>query len=299
MTTLLADPTQRRQLGFPDLGLIWRETPTGQREGLLLGVSVCGRASCRCADATLGTFAVTDRLTSARVAADGDLRLRWDESGGPAPALVEIVLRLDFESGVVTIDDADLQHPQAAARKAWVEAHCDAPFLDGLHGVWSLARRRDPKRRARLARVDLGEHLAWSAAFPDARRDSYAIGTHVFRVEEHACIKPGCTCADVRLVITAAFDDRELGSFLASPSDPEPREVSLGAGTRAQLDEVWARYRARHDVAARLATVQQECRAAMLHTALALPPPRATPAVGRNEPCPCGSHKKFKKCCGA
>jgi uncharacterized protein len=25
---------------------------------------------------------------------------------------------------------------------------------------------------------------------------------------------------------------------------------------------------------------------------------RATPRVGRNEPCPCGSGKKFKRCCG-
>lgn len=26
---------------------------------------------------------------------------------------------------------------------------------------------------------------------------------------------------------------------------------------------------------------------------------RSAPKVGRNEPCPCGSGKKFKKCCGA
>ncbi len=25
---------------------------------------------------------------------------------------------------------------------------------------------------------------------------------------------------------------------------------------------------------------------------------RSTPKVGRNEPCPCGSGKKYKKCCG-
>ena len=25
---------------------------------------------------------------------------------------------------------------------------------------------------------------------------------------------------------------------------------------------------------------------------------RAAPKVGRNDPCPCGSGKKFKKCCG-
>ncbi|MDA8018921.1 MAG: SEC-C domain-containing protein [Thermoanaerobaculia bacterium] len=32
------------------------------------------------------------------------------------------------------------------------------------------------------------------------------------------------------------------------------------------------------------------------------PPPkptvRATPKIGRNEPCPCGSDRKYKKCCG-
>ncbi len=28
-------------------------------------------------------------------------------------------------------------------------------------------------------------------------------------------------------------------------------------------------------------------------------PPRQVTKVGRNEPCPCGSGKKFKKCCGA
>jgi preprotein translocase subunit SecA len=27
-------------------------------------------------------------------------------------------------------------------------------------------------------------------------------------------------------------------------------------------------------------------------------PARATPRVGRNDPCPCGSGKKYKKCCG-
>jgi SEC-C motif domain protein len=26
---------------------------------------------------------------------------------------------------------------------------------------------------------------------------------------------------------------------------------------------------------------------------------RATPKIGRNDPCPCGSGKKYKKCCGA
>jgi preprotein translocase subunit SecA len=31
---------------------------------------------------------------------------------------------------------------------------------------------------------------------------------------------------------------------------------------------------------------------------LDLPVRRAVPKVGRNEPCPCGSGKKYKNCCG-
>ena len=30
-----------------------------------------------------------------------------------------------------------------------------------------------------------------------------------------------------------------------------------------------------------------------------LPFEREAPKVGRNDPCPCGSGKKYKKCCGA
>jgi uncharacterized protein len=30
----------------------------------------------------------------------------------------------------------------------------------------------------------------------------------------------------------------------------------------------------------------------------AVPQRRSGPKVGRNDPCPCGSGKKFKKCCG-
>ncbi len=33
-------------------------------------------------------------------------------------------------------------------------------------------------------------------------------------------------------------------------------------------------------------------------TALGMPSTRITPKVGRNAPCPCGSGKKYKKCCG-
>ncbi|MBI5083521.1 MAG: SEC-C domain-containing protein [Acidobacteria bacterium] len=35
------------------------------------------------------------------------------------------------------------------------------------------------------------------------------------------------------------------------------------------------------------------------HGEAAAPAPVRSEKVGRNEPCPCGSGKKYKKCCGA
>ncbi|HCG04058.1 MAG TPA: preprotein translocase subunit SecA, partial [Desulfovibrio sp.] len=38
---------------------------------------------------------------------------------------------------------------------------------------------------------------------------------------------------------------------------------------------------------------------AQKETPSAAPERRAEPKVGRNDPCPCGSGQKYKKCCGA
>jgi uncharacterized protein YecA (UPF0149 family) len=36
-----------------------------------------------------------------------------------------------------------------------------------------------------------------------------------------------------------------------------------------------------------------------MEAAVQAPVQRNLPKVGRNDPCPCGSGKKYKKCCGA
>jgi uncharacterized protein YecA (UPF0149 family) len=47
---------------------------------------------------------------------------------------------------------------------------------------------------------------------------------------------------------------------------------------------------------ARLARAVQKV--PLRHSGLSESPP-SRPKVGRNEPCPCGSGRKYKKCCGA
>jgi hypothetical protein len=73
------------------------------------------------------------------------------------------------------------------------------------------------------------------------------------------------------------------------------------AARLAELDQLGRQYAAKE---ARQTTV--DARSEPRHVALPQGPPPATattfrrsePKVGRNDPCPCGSGKKFKKCCG-
>ena len=76
-------------------------------------------------------------------------------------------------------------------------------------------------------------------------------------------------------------------------------KVRLEAGARAR--SVWRVSQAAHDEVGQFAMAQQQRAAAQAPQG----PQRVkqirleSPKVGRNDPCPCGSGKKYKKCCGA
>jgi len=59
---------------------------------------------------------------------------------------------------------------------------------------------------------------------------------------------------------------------------------------RHKLDELAKRARGKDDV---------EAEEKLLKTSEKIEPLKAGAATGRNDPCPCGSGKKYKKCCGS
>lgn len=88
-------------------------------------------------------------------------------------------------------------------------------------------------------------------------------------------------------------------SFFASPKIAE----AFYAETQVESLETLAllirrTFRTAMSEYARLGRTIQQARAEQAR-AEQQPAKRAQPKVGRNEPCPCGSGRKFKKCCGA
>ncbi len=71
------------------------------------------------------------------------------------------------------------------------------------------------------------------------------------------------------------------------PGGQEGREADQEAAGRELAS--WRRSQGRMTVSAELVP----------GPAVSRPVARAAPKVGRNEPCPCGSGRKYKRCCGA
>jgi uncharacterized protein YchJ len=68
---------------------------------------------------------------------------------------------------------------------------------------------------------------------------------------------------------------------------------------RQLLEGLWAAFQARHRGGGERLIKRKRYVAELAATRAACRSPVAAPRAGRNEPCPCGSGKKFKRCCGA
>jgi hypothetical protein len=146
-----------------------------------------------------------------------------------------------------------------------------------------------------------GNLVAWNDVCTGLRQDIYVLGRRHYEATELYCPVPECECGEV-VIDFEALSPRgapDPGLIVVERSGA----VKLDAGKRAhdRLEQLWAAFRKRHP----RYSARFERRDAMMKeigTQFVTPtqvPPAARTRVGRNEPCPCGSGRKFKKCCGA
>jgi SEC-C motif len=162
--------------------------------------------------------------------------------------------------------------------------------------------------------------MEYQEVFPYARRDHFKLAGKYFVVFEHYCSNPACPCTEVNLDI-AACPPPVRGLNRPSP----PHEVSSEDATSIMFDYRTAQMKiaregppdspSAHELLQALRTANPELNEQLqrrnqllrqLHrqarpnrpAASLAQPIRTQEKVGRNEPCPCGSGRKFKQCCG-
>jgi hypothetical protein len=206
---------------------------------------------------------------------------------------------LDVESGELSVDETPEAGSERAALLDRLRRLLQGDRLEALHERWRRARRQDDPdewKETDWSRIDLDAMVPFLEIFPSRWDLSVDLDGRRYWVVDLWCLTPGCPCTDVALDFVAADDESAEHLFVdletGEPDDADSSETALRlwAALRESagaLDEL----RGRHEAARRVA----------LELPAHLAPPRpvgAPPRAGRNDPCPCGSGKKSKKCCG-
>lgn len=159
--------------------------------------------------------------------------------------------------------------------------------------------------------------------FPGPELWSFSYGKETVIVVDQYCAQPECPCQDVMLTFYDAKKDAvkilfavrlENGQFIKEESSTNPEEMKRLISTlelkvphlqaellsRLQKAKEFGRMMRKERIPKkRICTLLESLSSDPQDEAPQRPEPVVTEKkVGRNEPCPCGSGKKYKKCCG-
>lgn len=288
----------RRQYG-DGIALLWRDGD-GPRRGVLFALRGCANRICPCRDVQMQGWRVDDTLLEAS-ATDGSLKARF--ANGVTPALESVMrLSIDVDTGVIKpmgeVPDDEL---------AWVQSAVDGAMLDALSERFLAAKkwRTNPEqwRETDWSWWKPGGLVPWQHAVFEGREDRYVLDGTTYLADDYYCVTPGCQCGEVKVSfhrVAGSEVEPSLGDVSVTLPGCDHPAFESAPEDRALVQELWRRFTARHEVrrlfSARTKTMQS-VGVELFKRRAPSAPHVAPPSVGRNDPCPCGSGKKYKKCC--
>jgi hypothetical protein len=312
---LIFDPSHPCQIG-DDLLALWLPRGRGRdalADGLVATVDVCDNPSCRCTIARLHAVWIDGRAEKA-VGTDDGMRITWrNPSDDPPRPQGSVGLTVDFVTGAVEARDGG-ELPAEVAR--FFEEPLPFWVLDHLWSRWRAPRLPsgiDWKTQA-LDVWEPGALLSTMIAFPEERPDRYLVDGKVYQVDTLFCVNPSCSCTEAHLSLLAFSEEEKRLSDVGIALLPPETMFPVGFdGEKRDLDtfvRIYMEWRRRNvpakerllelrDMTRRRGLELHELVAARSRSAEPVrPAPSVSRRPGRNEPCPCGSGKKYKRCCG-
>jgi len=234
---------------------------------------------------------------------------------------------LDPIERTVTADTGRNDFPYAPdLAKATAAEFGDTEWLSVYE--YLLVTKRNIIRTMDVAKVSLpaspdvitedGSLVGFCEIFPFADCFEVELDGEQWAVDDQYCVMPDCNCREVVLSFLNLHPSRGRSGIIHEPipaarynykrnkftveSKPTPGEPPLSTLFKAMRD---AHPSFVQDVRHR----HEQLKTLYLRTVIANGPPdsvfapgktfrRDDPKIGRNEPCPCGSGRKYKKCCG-
>lgn len=304
-------PDPRRPYQISDSGVLALFRPrtaphAGPHQGVLCVVSWCVDQNGPSQDAMLTVYPIDDRLTSVR--REGDkMTFSWDKERlgqDDPPSRQSFRLGVDWSLATARFLSDATPTPEDEDLRDFIERRLNAEILNWFYEGWLAARGLAPNTEpdADLSGWEPGTMLTARQAFPKVRPDRYQLDGTIYLADDAHCVDPRCDCRDVRILfLEEQAPDRyaEVGVVIAEMPGGTPVRWDPYRLDIERLRRLFALYKARHGdlrdvglMTTRLREIGKEVY--QVHTPR---PAVAGPKIGRNDPCPCGSGKKYKRCC--
>ncbi|MGZ8236510.1 MAG: SEC-C metal-binding domain-containing protein [Methylobacter sp.] len=155
-----------------------------------------------------------------------------------------------------------------------------------------------------------GLMVIYNEVLPYANRFDVTLESRRYALEESYCVKNKCHCMEVILCFypvlnedADAYTEVELGELAFSMRIDYQSKIweQVDKPQTGHIDTALVRSTLESRYTGFYALIRQRHqRLKLLYSNyLKKLPPEKSQKVGRNDPCPCGSGKKYKKCCGA
>ncbi len=314
MRVLKVESGARRQLSDEGILLFWRPgREPGALEGLLCVAFSCGNSECDCRGMILDLQCVDERAV--RVSVEGGT---IEVISSAQPDGVEPFTDHSFGAASVQLDiDSGRMEPKSSRADerlvTWLEREVDGEVLDALHRAWLRSKGMEEiedEPDLTLEGWQPSQLLAYEDIFPGSRMDAYWLDGKLYMAVDLYCTTLRCTCERATLVFIelnpgTLMIEREVGDLVLSFRGGEPLDRTFEPGCDGLLERLWELVQRRYSVGNRLrqrSTRLDPVRVLLLDRIIRMLPPleppfRAPEEPGRNEPCPCGSGLKYKRCC--
>jgi hypothetical protein len=233
-----------------------------------------------------------------------------DEEAGWAEPHRKVRAVINLDTGEIL----DLTERCTAAFRETLDSLLSVSLLDYLRERWRRVKlKHDPDawRQQDWSWWEPGLMVRWLDAFPGDFDTVVDVEGRRYVVDDQYCCKPRCTCDEVVLTFCAVGEkNRKPATPYVNVDLSKWRASDVGGPLSQEQLALWQACSAVPGIKATLRERRRQLRAVgreLYREAEGLParPPQAKTTeaktteakVGRNAPCPCGSGKKYKKCC--
>jgi hypothetical protein len=292
--------------------ILWEDKQKDQyRQGMIIDTAICDNSECQCRDVTVYATRIDERMK----------KLKYNKGKITASVMTDktsqVPLPKESFKANINIDTAkitDIETDQPDNKAYYVDflekALAEKDLFEIIERRWRMVKKVnfDNWKNKDWSSWEQGELISWNDIFPDDRQIVLNENKNRILIDDQYCITPGCTCKNITvsfISIGSKNKGQNLGAMFIDTEKWQVDYVEPAAGTEDKLIKLWQKIQKKYPSIKKtllermdeMKTIGKEITRLSGNMRIAPLKNHLNKKVGRNEPCPCGSGKKYKKCC--